>query len=242
MEGAQGARDGRVAQRGRPAGGPVGALGEPPGAQQVQEQGVEEGGDDRVGSRLGLGEFGAQQVDGGAQPGVGSDPCGEVDVGRQVGEQRVGAGPAELVGAAEEQGLLGADGPRSGRVGQEPSGAGRASTSGVSGRSARPWPVPWARRTTSPGPSRTGAASSGGSSQAVPWRTTWNPAPLLGGKRKPQGANRTVREECGRPVRMAAMASLSTSMVRTVACETIGHGGESWGHGSSLPPSLTSSS
>ncbi|GGT66129.1 hypothetical protein GCM10010272_05840 [Streptomyces lateritius] len=35
---------------------------------------------------------------------------------------------------------------------------------------------------------------------------------MLAGNRKPQGANLTVREEWGRPVRMAAMASLSTSM------------------------------
>ncbi|BCJ47043.1 hypothetical protein GCM10010168_34370 [Actinoplanes ianthinogenes] len=41
---------------------------------------------------------------------------------------------------------------------------------------------------------------------------TWKPAPSDGANRRPHGATFSVREACGIPVRIAVMASLSTSM------------------------------
>jgi hypothetical protein len=64
----------------------------------------------------------------------------------------------------------------------------------------------------SPVLSRNGSAPIG-SSQQVPLSTMWNPAPSVGGKRRPQGARIRLRFECGRPVRIVVTASLSTSMV-----------------------------
>lgn len=82
----------------------------------------------------------------------------------------------------------------------------------VSSESAKANPRPLGSSTTSPTPSRTGGASPGGSSQQEPRSTMWKPAPGAGGKRMPQGASLSVSPECGRPVRITVIASLSTSM------------------------------
>src|SRR5690606_15771368 len=87
------------------------------------------------------------------------------------------------------------------------------STSGVVGVSAMAWPRPWGRNTTSPGPTGTGSPSAG-MTTPPPSRTAWNPAASCAGNRMPHGAAGSVREACGRPVRMAAMTSLSTSTPR----------------------------
>jgi hypothetical protein len=63
----------------------------------------------------------------------------------------------------------------------------------------------------SPGPSATGSRSPPGSSQQVPWSTTWKATPVVAGYRRPQGARTSVRAARGRPLRMAARASASRS-------------------------------
>lgn len=212
MQGAEGVGDRRVGEGGRPAGGAVGAFGEPPGAQQVEQERVEQGGDDRVGSRLGFGEFGAEQVDGGAQPGVGADPGGQVHVRGQFGQERVGPGAAELVGAAEEQGLRGADRAPVGRSGpgavrgRQGVGEGRAGPVGeaVAGAVGEEDDVA--------GAERDGGGAVRGQQPRGALEDDMEPGAPARGEADAPGAKRTVREECGRPVRMAAMASLSTSI------------------------------
>ncbi|OLS97476.1 hypothetical protein BJF90_10090 [Pseudonocardia sp. CNS-004] len=90
------------------------------------------------------------------------------------------------------------------------SAVGGTSTSGVSGLSHSPCPRPLGRKTTSPACTWIGGAS-GGRTQHDPCRTTWKPALLDGRNRKPHGAAARVREAWGRPSRMTAIASLSTS-------------------------------
>jgi hypothetical protein len=64
----------------------------------------------------------------------------------------------------------------------------------------------------SPVVSRSGSAPAG-ISQQVPLSTMWNPAPSIGGKRRPHGARSRFQLEWGRPVRIVVTASLSTSMI-----------------------------
>lgn len=97
-----------------------------------------------------------------------------------------------------------------------PSGFGRTTSGSTSRPLASAYPRPCARNTTSPGPSATGSPTVG-ISQADPRSTTWNPAPSESSIRIPQGAYLSRRPECGRPARIAAIASLSTSMSATVA-------------------------
>ncbi len=94
-------RDLPVAQGARPAA--VRMVVEP-GARHVDEQQVEETGDDGVPARPAAAHLAREQVDGRAQPGVAAGPRGQMDDVGERGEQGVAAGVVEAVLAAQELG------------------------------------------------------------------------------------------------------------------------------------------
>src|SRR5919202_4561014 len=76
----------------------------------------------------------------------------------------------------------------------------------------------------------------------VPRRIAWNRAPSCAGNRRPHGAASRVRDACGWPVRITAIASLSTST--SPAYGGLGHRRDdrawppdprTWGAGPGLP-------
>ncbi|OLS97475.1 hypothetical protein BJF90_10085 [Pseudonocardia sp. CNS-004] len=97
--------DDGIGDRGGPPGRSVGGCGRlEPGTHDVEQEGVEQGGDDGIRARAARLQFGAEQVDRGAQRRVFADPCREMDDVGHPEQERVGVPAIELVGAAQQQG------------------------------------------------------------------------------------------------------------------------------------------